>query len=220
MEERKRWYMRVMKMKADQAMERVLREFKLFLSKDAEDGDEDPLNITAELESLVHEPNNEVTEDDLTETFRFFKKFRRELVYVFPMQTSHKCRYSTGTHLTHLRAREAPEPKDFWTANTERLTNISSAQLLEGFYTPEEEAEIIQFEKHAMMHPASTQADQRNFGITNFVQSGAYIWRPTSPAESSDEFDFEMDDYEYDWDQEVNTLEDLANQARPQVNNL
>ena len=221
MEERKKWYMRVMKLKAEQAMAKVLHEFKIFLSKDVEEGDEDPLNVTAEIESLVLEPNSGVTEEDLTETFSFFKKFRKELVYVFPMQTSHKCRYSTGTHLTQLRNREVPEPKDFWTTNTEKLTNISSAQLLEGFVTPEEEAELIQYEKHAMLHPASIQADQRNFNIANFVQNGLYTWRPpATPSESSDEFDFEMDDYEYDWDREVNSLDGLANQVRPQVSNL
>ena len=187
MEERKKWYMRVLKMRADQALLKVLEEFKIFLSKDVEDGDIDPLNITAELEGLVNTPNNEVTENDLTETFRFFKKFQKDLTYVFPMQTSHKCRYASGTHLTHLRAREAPEPKDFWTANTERLTNCVSSQLLEGFFTLEEEAELIQFEKHAMLHPASQQADQRDYNISDFLQRGMYVWRPASTSsESSD----------------------------------
>jgi len=218
MEERKKWYMRVMKMRAEPALVKVCQEFKTFLSRDAEEENADPLNVTAELEGLVHEPNNEVTEDDLTETFRFYKKVRKELVYIFPMQTTHKCKYASGTHIQHLRAREAPEPKDFWVANTDRLTNIASGQLLEGTFTADEEAEFIQYEKHTMIHPASFQADQGNHEIKDFMSRGMYIWRPPpSESESSDEFDFEMDDYEYDWEQEVSSLGQQADQARPQV---
>jgi len=54
--------------------------------------------------------------------------------------------------------------------------------------------------------------------ITDFVRRGMYIYRPpATPSESSDEFDFEMDDYEYDWDREVDTLGEMANAERPQV---
>ena len=218
-EERKKWYMRVLKLKADQALVKVLHEIKIFLSKDVEEGEFDPLNVTEDLEGLVQEPNNEVVEEDLTETYRYFKKFRDELVYVFPMQTSHKCKYATGTHIKHLRAREAPEAKDFWVANTAKLTNCTSGQLLEGYYTPEEEAEIAQYEKHAMFHPASNSSNHTD--VTDFVRRGLYVWHPpATPSESSDEFDFEMDDYEYDWDAEVNTLGEMANAARPQVSHF
>ena len=110
MEERKKWYMRVLKMKAEPAQIKVIQELKIFLGQDDDEDESDPLNITAELEGLVHEPNTPITEADLTETFRFFKRFRKDLVHVFPMQTSHKCKYASGTHLQHLRAREAPEP--------------------------------------------------------------------------------------------------------------
>ena len=178
----------------------------------------DPLNVTTELEGLVLEPNTEITDDDFTETLRFFKKFRKQLVHVFPMQTSHKCRYASGTHIKHLRAREAPEAKDFWVANTARLTNIASGQLLEGDYTPEEEIELMQYEKYSMLHPATNQAQQQSEAITDFVRRGMYIYRPPpTPSESSDEFDFDMDDYEYDWDREVDSLGHMANAVRPQV---
>ena len=210
--------MRVLKLRAEPALVKVLQEFKMFLSRDVDEENADPLNVTSELEGLVQEPNSEITEMDFTETFRFYKAVREKLVYIFPMQTTHKCKYSSGTHLRHLRAREAPEPKDFWVSNTDRLTNIVSGQLLEGTFTPDEENVFLQFEKHAMIHPASFQADQRNHQIKDFMSRGMYIWHPPpSESESSDEFDFDMDDYEYDWDREVSTLGEQANQARPQV---
>ena len=75
----------------------------------------------------------------INESIQFFQNCDRALIQQTPMKTFQKFRYGTGVNLDLLRRAEQPDLKDFWTINTNRLTNIASQLNLKGCYSSDEE---------------------------------------------------------------------------------
>ena len=72
-------------------------------------------------------------------SIQFFQNCDSALVQETPMKTFQKFRYGSGVNLDLLKRSERPDRKDFWTLNTNRLTNIASQLNLKGCYSPDEE---------------------------------------------------------------------------------
>ena len=82
----------------------------------------------------------DVTDENfIRQSIQFFQNSDSALVQEIPMKTFQKFRYGSGVNLDLLRRSERPDYKDFWTINTNRLTNIASQLNLKGCYSPEEE---------------------------------------------------------------------------------
>ena len=75
----------------------------------------------------------------IKQSIQFFQNCDMALVQETPMKTFQKFRYGSGVNLDLLRKREKPDLKDFWTINTNRLTNIASQLNLKGCYSQDEE---------------------------------------------------------------------------------
>ena len=214
MEERKRWYARVFKITMEEALVKVLLEFKLYLGQEDTEVELDPLNVTAELERLGQDPSSNIQPADFGATFEFFKRLKRKMIKMVPMQTTAKCRYSSGTDLKHLATsprHEVPELKTFWVTNTERLTNVASQQIQMGVFSVEEEEEIRQHEKFSMLHPASFQSDQSaTLDCTDFVRQGLSQMRQQT-IDSDDDLEFSSSDSEER--AEPNTIDGSDNRA-------
>lgn len=78
-------------------------------------------------------------ENFVQSSIQFFQNCDRALVQETPMKTFQKFRYGSGVNLDLLKRKERPDRKDFWTINTNRLTNIASQLNLKGCYSAEEE---------------------------------------------------------------------------------
>jgi len=185
----------------EEALVKVLLEFKLYLGQEETEEEWDPLNVTAEIERLSRDSDSDlnIQPADFGATFEFFKRLKRKMIKMVPMQTTSKCRYSSGTDLKHLATaprHEVPELKTFWVTNTERLTNVASQQIQSGVFTLEEEDEIRQHEKFSMLHPASFQCDQSStLDCTDFVRKGLSQMRQQA-VDSDDDLEFSGSDSE------------------------
>lgn len=187
------------KITLEEALVKVLLEFKLYLGQEETEVELDPLNVTAEVERLGQDPDSHIQPADFGATFEFFKRLKRKMIRMVPMQTTSKCRYSSGTDLKHLATsprHEVPELKTFWVANTERLTNVASQQIQMGVFSVEEEEEIRQYERFTMLHPASFQNDQSStLDCTDFVRQGLSQMRQQT-IDSDEDLEFSGSDSE------------------------
>ena len=207
----------------EEALVKVLQEFKLYLGQEETEVELDPLNVTAEVERLGQDPDSKVRPEDFGATFEFFKRLKAKMIKMVPMQTTSKCRYSSGTDLKHLASsprHEVPELKTFWVANTERLTNVATQQILEGSYTLEEEQEIAQYEKYVMLHPANLQGDQSaSLDCTDFVRQGLSQMRQRT-IDSDEDLDFSGSESDDEWEGDLKDLdqtEDIGSSSKPQL---
>ena len=102
-------------------------------------------------------------EEFISKSIQFFQNCDSALVQTIPMKTFQKFRYGSGVQLSLLKKNEKPDLKDYWTINTNRLTNIASQLNLKGCFSSDEEFMEQQKEK-AMLKCA------HEFGITANTQ--------------------------------------------------
>jgi len=135
---------------------------------------EDPGNS-----KLVLEQHNCTDEDFVQESIQFYQNCDTALVQVIPMKTFQKSRYGSGVNLDLIKRSEMPELKDFWTLNTNRLTNIASQLNVKGCYSAEEELLELQKEK-AMFKCAHEYGVMANFQYEtfDFLESAVRTNRP------------------------------------------
>lgn len=122
----------------------------------------------------------------IQQSIYFFQNSDTALVTETPMKTFQKFRYGSGVNLDLLKRSERPDRKDFWTLNTNRLTNIASQLNLKGCYSPEEEFLEQQKEK-SMLKCAHEFGVMANFQVENFefLQKAVRQARPTDVNNSN-----------------------------------
>ena len=121
-------------------------------------------------------------EDFIMKSIQFFQNCDSALVQTIPMKTFQKFRYGSGVQLSLLKKNEKPDLKDYWTINTNRLTNIASQLNLKGCYNNDEEFLEQQREKamfkcaHEFGMPANAHVETFDF-IETAVRT-ARKWKP------------------------------------------
>lgn len=116
---------------------------------------------------FILEQHNCTNEAFINESIQFYQNCDSALIQVIPMKTFQKMRYGSGVNLDLLKKREKPEFKDFWTINTNRLTNIASQLNLKGCYNSDEEFLELQREK-AMFKCAHEYGVMANIHMETF----------------------------------------------------
>lgn len=115
------------------------------------------------------------------QSIQFFQNCDRALVQETPMKTFQKFRYGSGVNLELLKRSERPDRKDFWTINTNRLTNIASQLNLKGCYSPDEEFLEQQREKSMLKcaheYGVTANVQEENF---EFLQKAVRTVRPSN----------------------------------------
>lgn len=124
-----------------------------------------------------HNCTNEIF---IKESIQFYQNCNSALIQVIPMKTFQKMRYGSGVNLDLLKKFERPETKDFWTINTNRLTNIASQLNVKGCYNSEEELLELQRE-NAMFKCAHEYGVMANIHMEtfDFLQTAVRTNRPT-----------------------------------------
>lgn len=132
-------------------------------------------------------------EDFIRKSIQFFQNCDTALVEETPMKTFQKFRYGSGVNLDLLQKKERPDRKDFWTINTNRLTNIASQLNLKGCYSQEEEFFEQQKEK-TMFKCAHEYGIMANMQVETFefLQKAVRTarpseWNKSNPASSGSE---------------------------------
>ena len=159
----------------DEADEIVDQEFAHLMATASElVSSEDPGNSRLVLEQ--HDCTNEAF---VRESIQFFQNCDSALIQIIPMKTFQKGRYGSGVNLDLIKRSEKPELKDFWTLNTNRLTNIASQLNIKGCYSAEEELLELQKEK-AMFKCAHEYGVMANFQYEtfDFLESAVRTNRP------------------------------------------
>ena len=118
-------------------------------------------------------------------SIQFYQNCDMALVQETPMKTFQKFRYGSGVNLDLLKKAERPDRKDFWTINTNRLTNIASQLNLKGCYNADEE--FLEQQKEKSMFKCAHE-----FGIMANVQVETFDFlqravRTARPRESSNQ---------------------------------
>ena len=133
---------------------------------------------------VILEQHNCTIQWFIEESIQFFQNCDTALVQEIPMKTYQKMRYGSGVNLDLIKKGEIPEAKDFWTLNTNRLTNIASQLNLKGCYSAEEEFLETQKEK-AMFTCAHEFGVMANIPTEtfDFLESAVRTNRPFVPAE-------------------------------------
>lgn len=123
--------------------------------------------------------HNCTNQNFIRESIVFYQNCDAALVQQIPMKTFQKMRYGSGVNLDLIKKFEKPEMKDFWTLNTNRLTNIASQLNLKGCYNQEEEFLEIQKEK-AMLKCSHEFGVMANLQIEtfDFLEKAVRINRP------------------------------------------
>ena len=118
-------------------------------------------------------------EEFIRQSIQFYQNCDTALVQETPMKTFQKLRYGSGVNLDLLKKSERPDLKDFWTINTNRLTNIASQLNLKGCYSYEEEFLEQQKEK-SMLKCAHEYGIMANVQVENFdfLQKAVRTGRP------------------------------------------
>ena len=161
--ERRFRLMEILQCEYSEAEEIAEAEFAYLMATSPElVSDEDPGNSRFLLEQ--HDCTNEAF---VQESIQFFQNCDTALVQEVPMKTFQKFRYGSGVNLDLIKKSEKPEFKDFWTLNTNRLTNIASQLNLKGCYSYEEEVLEQQKEK-AMFKCAHEFGVMANVQLENF----------------------------------------------------
>ena len=126
-------------------------------------------------------------EEFILKSIQFFQNCDSALVQTIPMKTFQKFRYGSGVQLNLLKKNEKPDLKDYWTINTNRLTNIASQLNLKGCFSNDEEFLEQQKEKamlkcaHEFGNIANTQVETFDF-IEEAVRT-ARKWRARGGAQ-------------------------------------
>lgn len=117
----------------------------------------------------------------MRQSIQFFQNCDSALVKETPMKTFQKFRYGSGVNLDLLKRSERPDRKDFWTINTNRLTNIASQLNLKGCYNLDEEFLEQQKEK-SMLKCAHEYGIMANMQVETFefLQKAVRTARPTN----------------------------------------
>lgn len=161
--ERRTRLMEVLQCDYDRAEEIAEMEFAHFMATTPDlVSDDDPGNSTELLKRF--DCNDEMF---IQESKQFYQNCETVLVQQIPMKTYQKMRYSSGVNLDLLKRSELPELKDYWTINTNRLTNIASQVNVKGCYSQEEEFLEHQREK-AMFKCANEYGVMANVQFENF----------------------------------------------------
>ena len=111
--------------------------------------------------------HNCTNDNFIQESIRFYQGCDSALVKEIPMKTFQKMSYGTGVNLDLIKKSEKPEAKDFWTVNTNRLTNIASQLNMKGCYSQEDEFLEQQKEK-AMFKCAHEYGVMANIQIETY----------------------------------------------------
>ena len=161
--ERRARLMEVLQCDYDRAEEIAEMEFAHLMATTPElVSEDDPGNSSEILERF------ECTDEEfIQESIQFYQNCDTVLVQQIPMKTYQKMRYSSGVNLDLLKRSELPELKDYWTINTNRLTNIASQVNVKGCYSQEEEFLEHQKEK-AMLKCANEFGVMANVQFENF----------------------------------------------------
>ena len=128
-------------------------------------------------------------EEFIKKSIQFFQNCDSALVQTIPMKTFQKFRYGSGVQLNLLRKNEKPDFKDYWTINTNRLTNIASQLNLKGCFNTDEEFLEQQREKamfkcaHDFGGPANAQVETFDF-LESAVRT-ARTWRARGGAKET-----------------------------------
>ena len=122
----------------------------------------------------------------IQQSIQFFQNSDTALVKETPMKTFQKFRYGSGVNLDLLKKSERPDRKDFWTINTNRLTNIASQLNLKGCYSQEEEFLEQQKEK-SMLKCAHEYGIMANVQVEtfDFLQKAVRQARPLNDNHSN-----------------------------------
>lgn len=115
----------------------------------------------------------------IRQSIQFYQNCDQALVHETPMKTFQKMRYGSGVNLDLLKKSERPDRKDFWTINTNRLTNIASQLNLKGCYNSDEEFLEQQKEK-SMLKCAHEYGIMANVQVEtfDFLQKAVRTARP------------------------------------------
>ena len=122
----------------------------------------------------------EITDERfIRQSIQFYQNCDQALVHETPMKTFQKMRYGSGVNLDLLKKSERPDRKDFWTINTNRLTNIASQLNLKGCYNSDEEFLEQQKEK-SMLKCAHEYGIMANVQVEtfDFLQKAVRTARP------------------------------------------
>ena len=122
----------------------------------------------------------------IQQSIEFFQNCDSALVTETPMKTFQKFRYGSGVNLDLLKRKEKPDRKDFWTLNTNRLTNIASQLNLKGCYSSDEEFLEQQREK-SMLKCAHEYGIMANVQVEtfDFLQKAVRLARPSNENNSN-----------------------------------